>query len=155
MERDTLNIHKNKVHEVLFASYSTYFFTFLIGVYLDLVFKLKVFSSSIIMPVGFVLLILGTFMIVWAQRTSRDLKKETITKETFSNGPYAFTRTPTNFGLFFLMLGFGLIVNAFFVIFLSIISFFVAKFIFLQKEERILAEKYGAPYLEYKKIVKF
>lgn len=48
-----------------------------------------------------------------------------------------------------------MIVNAFFIIVFSFISFLITKFTFLSKEEKILAEKYGAPYLEYKKSVKF
>lgn len=60
-----------------------------------------------------------------------------------------------HWGLFILMLGFGILINAIFVILFSIVSFVVAKFIFLKKEENILAGKYGAPYMEYKKSVKF
>jgi protein-S-isoprenylcysteine O-methyltransferase Ste14 len=52
------------------------------------------------------------------------------------------------------MLGFGIMANTLFIIIFSIFSFFITKFIFLKKEENILAEKYGAPYLEYKKIVR-
>jgi protein-S-isoprenylcysteine O-methyltransferase Ste14 len=78
-----------------------------------------------------------------------------ITKKTFCHGPYRFTRTPTNFGLFFMMLGFGLILNTLSIIIFIFISFFVAKFVFLREQEKILALKYGTPYLEYKKMVKF
>jgi protein-S-isoprenylcysteine O-methyltransferase Ste14 len=155
MEDNTLQPHKNKVHKVLIHSYSSFFFFFLIGVYLDLVFNLKVFESKIVEPIGLVFLILGTLLVFWAQKTSRNLKKEGITKETFARGPYRFNRSPTNLGLFFLVLGFGLIANAFFVILFSFVSLIVAKFIFLRKEEKILSEKYGAPYLEYKQSVKF
>src|SRR3989338_8719819 len=58
-------------------------------------------------------------------------------------------------GLFFLMLGFGVITNSFFVIVFSIISFLTAKFIFIEKQEKMLEEKYGTHYTEYKKSVKF
>jgi protein-S-isoprenylcysteine O-methyltransferase Ste14 len=83
------------------------------------------------------------------------LDTKNLTKETFSKGPYRFTSTPTNFGLFFLILGFGMVANSFFVIVCSCIAFLIARFVFLEQEEKVLAEKYGAPYLEYKKIVKF
>jgi protein-S-isoprenylcysteine O-methyltransferase Ste14 len=155
MENVEQNLDKNKVHKTLVHSYSAYFLLFIIGVYLDLVFNLKVFENSIIIPVGFVILVLGTLLIIWAQETSRNLKIENISKETFSHGPYCFTRTPTNFGLFFLMLGFGMVSNALFTIFLSFVAFVIAKFIFLKKEEKFLSEKYGTPYLEYKASVKF
>ena len=156
MEGEKSQLHKNKVHKVLFHSYSVYFVFFLVGVCLDLIFNLKVFGDSITATsFGFTSLLLGTFLVFWAQKTSRKLQKGQINKKTFSRGPYGFTRTPTNFGLFFLMLGFGIIANAFFIILLSFIAFLLAKFIFLEKEERILAEKYGAPYLEYKESVIF
>jgi len=105
-------------------------------------------------PLGGSLIVLSSILIFWAQGTSRNLKKENITKETFCKGPYCYTRSPTHWGLFFLMIGFGIITNAIFVILTTLISFLVSRFIFLEKEERILAEKYGTPYLEYKKAVK-
>lgn len=155
MEKETSNIYKNKVHKILARSYSVYLLFFLIGVYLNIAFNFKVFMSSVVVPIGFIFLVIGTFLIIWAQNTSRNFKKETLTKETFSKGPYRFTSTPTNFGLFFLMLGFGMVANSFFIMVCSCIAFLIAKFIFLAQEEKILAEKYGTPYLEYKKVVKF
>lgn len=154
METETNNPHKNKVHGILAHSYSTYFILFLIGVYLDLVFRFKIFSNSFMVPTGIILLVFASFLILWAQKTSRDLKKENISKETFCRGPYCYTRSPTHWGLFLLMLGFGIITNAVFVILFTLISFIITKFVFLGKEEAILAEKYGTPYLEYKKQVR-
>ena len=104
---------------------------------------------------GFIFLIFGTFLVFWAQKTSRHLNIENITKETFCHGPYRYTRSPTHWGLFLLMLGFGMIANAFFIVLFSIISFLITKLVFLKKEEKVLAAKYGTPYLEYKKSVKF
>jgi protein-S-isoprenylcysteine O-methyltransferase Ste14 len=155
MENETPDIYKNKVHKILARSYSVYLLFFLIGVYLNIAFNFKVFMGSVVVPIGFIFLILGTLLIVWAQGTSRNLKKETLTKETFFQGPYRFTSTPTNFGLFFLMLGFGMVANSFFIMVCSCIAFIIARFVFLTEEEKVLAEKYGAPYIEYKKIVKF
>ena len=146
---------KQSVHKILAHSYSAYFLFFLISVCLDLIFNFKISSTPFVAFLGAFFLVIGTFLILWAQKTSRNLKKENVSKETFYHGPYCFTRTPTHFGLSFLMLGFGMIANAFFVVVFAVFSFIVAKFFFLGKEEKILAEKYGAPYLEYKKMVKF
>ena len=82
------------------------------------------------------------------------MKMVNVTKENFCKGPYCYARHPTHWGLFFLILGFGIILNALFVILCTLISFIVTKFVFIEKQEKILAEKYGAPYLEYKKSVK-
>lgn len=155
MEQATLNPHKNKVHRVLAQSYLFFFFCFLAGIYFNIIFNFRIFKSSWVAPLGFVFLLLATILIVWAQRTSQNLKKGDISKENFSQGPYGYTRTPTHLGLFFLMLGLGMIINSFFIILFAFISFLFEKIIFLNKQEKILAEKYGAPYLEYKKSVKF
>lgn len=149
------NHYRSKVHRILAHSYTMYFILFLIGVYLDFIFKIKIFTSSIMVPVGIIFLIFASFLIFWAQKTSRNLNLENLSKESFLKGPYRYTRSPTHWGLFFLVLGFGIIANAFFVIFATVISFIISKFVFLEKEEKILAEKYCTPYLEYKKMVKF
>lgn len=152
---DKNSISRHAIHKVLADSYVVHFVLFLVGVVLDLIFNLQFFNSILVTPFGIFFLIFGTFLIFWAQKTSRNIKKENISKETFCKGPYCYTRTPTNFGLLFLVLGFGLIINAFFVVLSAFISFLVSKFIFLNKQEKMLAIKYGMPYLEYKKTVKF
>jgi protein-S-isoprenylcysteine O-methyltransferase Ste14 len=145
---------KNTVHRVLAHSYYVFFLLFLIGVCLDLVFKVRIFSTSFILPFGFLFLTFGTILIFWAQHTSRTINKENITKDTFLRGPYRYTRSPTHWGLFLLMLGFGMVANAFFIFLSSILSFIITKYTFLNKQEKILEERYGAPYFEYKKSVK-
>src|SRR3989344_5694038 len=153
------NIFSNgtRVHKVLAYSYSLYFLFFLLSVYLDFVFPIKIFDESVMAPLGVAFLTWATFLIFWAQRSSRRLDKanEGISKESFRQGPYCYTRTPTHWGLFFLLLGFGLVANAFFIIMFTVFSFIISKLAFLKKQEKMLEQKYGAPYLEYKKIVKF
>ena len=134
-----------------------HFILFLIGFFLDMAFNIKFFNPATVgvAGVGIIFLIFGSILIFWAQYTSHHLKKENITKETFCHGPYRYVRTPTNFGILFMMLGFGIVANGFFIISFALISFIVAKFVFLNKEEKVLVAKYGAPFLEYKKMVKF
>jgi len=103
---------------------------------------------------GGLLLVLASLLIIWAQSTSRNLHKHDITKETFCRGPYCFTRSPTHWGLFIMMLGFGIMIHAPFIILTTVLSFIITRTIFLRKEESILAQKYGHAYLEYKKSVK-
>ena len=133
-----------------------YFVLFLFGVLLDFIFKVEIFSGPILAPIGTFFLVLATVIIFWAQKTGYELKKvPEPTTEHFHLGPYRYTRMPTHWGLFFLMLGFGFIANAFFVVATTLISFIVTKFVFVEKQENILGDKYGQPYLEYKKKVKF
>lgn len=149
------NLHKNRVHKVLAYSYLFHFLVFLVGLIMDYIFPLKIFEKQDLSFLGIALLFLGSILIFWAQISSRNLKKDIITKDSFFVGPYRYTRTPTNFGIFLVMLGFGLLNNALFIIFFAIFSFVLTKIIFLKKQEEILTLKYGTPYIEYKKIVKF
>src|SRR4051812_31868648 len=105
---ETGSLHKNKVHRILAHSYYINFLLFLVGVALDIFWGIKIFSSALFMPLGIALMVLGSILAIWAQAKTRSLKKEDLNKETFSNGPYRYTRHPTHWGLFFLLLGFGL-----------------------------------------------
>lgn len=148
--------HKRTVHHVLAHSYSLYFFLFILGVFLDIVFPIRIFKNPTLISSGFFLMILSSILILWAQKTSRNLRKvESVTKEHFCRGPYCYTRNPTHFGLLVLMLGFGIMANALFIVSFTIIYALVAKFVFIKKEELILVNKYGDPYIEYRKSVRF
>lgn len=147
-------LHPAHIHHVLARSYSIYFFLFLTGVTLDLIFDDKIFSGILPALIGLILLGAGTILILWAQHTSRHLHKNEISKEAFYKGPYCYTRSPTHWGLFLMILGFGLVLNALFVVVSSVFAFIITRLVYLKKEEDALARKYGAPYLEYKKSVK-
>ena len=150
------NLPQDKVHKVLAHSSSFYFILLLFGVALDLVYPIRVFNNSFASYFGFLFLGLAPLLIIWAQKTGRDLKKVEEKKvEHFCRGQYCYTRIPTQWGLFFLILGFGIIANAFFVILFTVISFFISKFVFMDKHDRILLEKYGEAYAKYKKLVRF
>ncbi|HWA32156.1 MAG TPA: methyltransferase [Candidatus Paceibacterota bacterium] len=144
---------KTKIHNVLGHSYSTYFVLFLAGLFLDLFFPLRLFNRNL-GYVGIALIIFASLLIYWAQHTSRNYKKGEVTKKIFYGGPYRFSRGPTHWGLFFLIFGFGLLVNGFFISIAAVIAMILGKAVFLPKEEDLLAKKYGEPYLEYKKSIK-
>ncbi len=141
---------RKSVHRVLAHSYFTTMVFFLLGASLDIIFGLKILDTAIISPAGLAFLVVGTALIVWAQHSSHKFSKENLEPDSFRRGPYRYTRNPTYWGLFLVLVGFGLAWNAVFVIAFTIVSLFVTKKIFLKQEEEILAEKYGAPYLEYK-----
>lgn len=146
--------HRPVVHHVLARSYSFYLVLFLFGAVLDLAFPMRVFSESFSAPFGLALLIFGTGVIFWAQHTSRNLGHvKDITRKNFFKGPYRYARSPTHWGLAFLFLGFGLLINAYFIILTTFVSFIVTRAVFLRKEEALLAAKYGVPYREYQRAV--
>src|SRR3990167_1389650 len=137
----------DKVHRVLAHSYSMHFIFFLTCIMLDLFLGMKVLKSSLWVPAGVLLIFLGTGLIFWAQKTSRNLNIENLSKETFFKGPYCYSRSPTHWGLLFLMLGFGMIANMLFVILFTLLSFLISRLVFLVKQEKLLADKYGHHYL--------
>ena len=143
------------VHRIAAHSYMVALLFLLLGVFCDVLWKPFIFYETLTAPLGMLFLGAGTILIIWAQHASHHFVKENVTPESFSRGPYHFTRNPTHWGLYFLLLGFGLATNALFVIITTVISFFVTKIVFLSREEQLLATKYGEPYLEYKKSVKF
>ena len=147
---------KDQVHKILAHSYSLYLGALLVGLFLDFQFPVTIFSNPTMASLGAVFLFFATCLIVWAQSTNRDLEIDTemLSIRTFMDGPYKYSRTPTHWGLFLLVLGFGIIYNALFIVVLTTISFIITKLIFIKQEEELLAQKYGAPYREYQKHVR-
>jgi protein-S-isoprenylcysteine O-methyltransferase Ste14 len=145
----------NRIHSALAHSYFFYLFFLLVGIALDIFFPFRIFRGTPLLALGTALLIFGSVLILWAQHTTRNLhKKENLEKEDFLCGPYCYTRTPTHWGIFILALGFGLVINAFFVVVTTALSFLLGKVIFIKRYEKALVKKYGDSYLEYKKEVK-
>ncbi|MEI6581018.1 MAG: hypothetical protein WCO07_02485, partial [bacterium] len=107
------------------------------------------------MSVGFLFIVFASILIFWIKVNSKKMKKEVLTKEDFLHGPYKYTSIPNHWGIFILILGFGIMVNAVFMIVLTTFSFFLTLPVFLKMQETVLSEKYGTPYTEYRKIVKF
>ncbi len=148
-----------RVHHVLAYSYSVYFTALIVGLLADMVIKVPhgiPFSPF----VGFIFLLLGTVFVVWAQSTSQKTHKprtqeSTLSMSQFAQGPYVISRSPTHVGLFFLLFGLGLLMNSLIILLVAILALFLTRFIFITKEEKLLEEKYGQHYLEYKNSKKF
>ncbi len=146
---------QDNVHAVLAHSYIFYFVSFLAGLLLHFLLPIRIYQTEITVTVGLIFLLLATILIVWAQSTShKEGHRQEGDKDRFRHGPYCYTRTPTHWGLFFLMFGFGLVINSMFVVLLSVVSMVLTRLLFIRKEESILARKYGEPYLEYKRSVR-
>jgi len=147
---------KTTVHHVLAYSYATYFFAILAGLFLHFFYPIQILNNTAIPIFGFILLILGTYLIYWAQSTSRRTKKERevpekISHAVFKQGPYTFSSSPTHLGLTLLSFGFALVVNSFMLVATTLAAYIITKLVFVKKEEEMLAEKYGEHYKTYKK----
>lgn len=149
------DLHPHIVHHTLAHSYFSHFLLLIAGLVLDFIIPIRIFNDGELIPYGFGMIVIATGIIVWAQTSSQKLDPQNITKESFFKGPYCYTRTPTHWGLFLLVLGFGFVMNAFFVVMFTVLSFLVSKLIFVRREEMFLEKRYGQPYLDYKKTVKF
>jgi len=149
--------HKHTVHFVLVQSYLVFLLAILIGVFFDTLLKGKLFSNDIYKYIGFLMLIISSLVIFWAQNTSHDYKNKKLKDESmshFEHGPYKYLRNPTHLSVFIMTLGFGLIINSFFSIIFATVAYVLTKILFLRKEEKMLEKKYGETYVGYKKKVK-
>lgn len=147
---------KKRVHVVLSNSYTVYLFSIMIAVILDFFYPIHFLNNRYI-NIGFVFMMLGSILVYWAQSSASRSKREMIEKKcerNFAVGPYKFSRRPTQLGLTFATLGFGLISESFFIIIAVIVSYFITRFIFLPRQERILMERYGDAYCDYRDKVK-
>jgi len=153
-----INYNMNGItHFILLNSYLVFFFAFIIGAFLDPIFKITIFSNHIYKDVGFAMIILATIIIYWSQKSSKDsIKKynKGLIESFFEFGPYKYLRNPTHLSLFFLTFGFSLVINSFFGVVLNIVAYIITRLFFLKKQERVLSVKHGQVYDEYKKRVK-
>lgn len=145
------------VHFLLSHSYFVFLLAVILGAIAHTFFTIELFTSSVSSEIGFIMIVLGTALIYWAQSTSSSishLKPHERTEQDFERGPYKYSRNPTHVGLSIMTLGFGFILNSFFTVVFIIIASFITKFIFIRKEEKILENEYGQTYCNYKKKVK-
>ncbi|MCE9585275.1 hypothetical protein K8Q94_01470 [Candidatus Nomurabacteria bacterium] len=151
--KDVENMAKSSTHKVLAHSYLFYFMSFLLGIFLDFIFPIKVFTKDGSLYFGIFLIFISSLLILWAQKTSRNL--DVSISDNFKKGPYRYMRGPTHLGLTSLFVGFGILINGTFVILFTLIAFLITKRTFLKKQEMLLEKKYGDIYARYKNLVKF
>jgi protein-S-isoprenylcysteine O-methyltransferase Ste14 len=155
----TIN-RQSLVHTVLGHSYIFFFFSLLVGFLLDLVIPLR-FDGLWAEWLGLFFIVVGPMVIFWAQQTSQKMHTKVICnldskicEDDFFQGPYKFTRSPTHLGIFIMLIGLGLIMFSTWIITTTMVSYFITRYIFIHKEEKLLEEKYGDAYLVYKSRVR-
>lgn len=154
-KEEKINNSKSKtVHFILLHSYSVFLFAIILGLFLDPILKKKLFSDDIYQTVGFIIIVIGSILILWAQNTTGINKKVDDARSYFNRGPYKYIRSPTHLGLFIMTLGFSLVINSFFSLILTFMAYIFTKFLFVKKQEQILERKYGEIYTDYKKKTK-
>ncbi|MES2930429.1 MAG: methyltransferase [Patescibacteria group bacterium] len=157
LKKEYEKIRSGMVHIVLSYSYVMFLMAVVAGLVLDLVYHITIFSGPFYSYAGFIMIVAGSYLVYWAQSTSRCTKEEMkkgLTGRDFERGPYKYSRNPTHLGLTLMTLGLGLILHSFFSVVCIIVASVISKFIFLKKEERLLEKKYGQTYCEYKRKVR-
>jgi protein-S-isoprenylcysteine O-methyltransferase Ste14 len=148
---------KGVIHFILINSYVIFLFAVIFGVLFDSFFHVRIFSHEVYKNIGFLMIILGTIFIYWAQKSSKNNKKietKNQLRSFFELGPYKYLRNPTHLSLFVVTLGLSLVLNSFFGVVLNIVAYVITRFGSLKKQERLLSKKHGQVYDEYKKRVK-
>jgi protein-S-isoprenylcysteine O-methyltransferase Ste14 len=144
------------VHFILSHSYLVFLFSVILGAIFDIFVLSNFFRHIPYQEIGFILIIFGSIVVYWAQRTSGNYK-EHIAKQKgesfFYRGPYKFSRHPTHFGLFIMTLGLAFLINSLFSVIFTILAYLLTKKFFIKKQEKILEKKYGEVYKDYKKKV--
>ena len=162
MDKDNNQPHKGiyrsgMVHTVISDSYITFLIAIILGVIFDSLIPFKIFNNYLFEYLGLIMIILGSMLTYWAQRSSSIAKKNVLEKGlpiSFEYGPYRYTRNPSYLGVFIMIMGLGIIFNSIFSIIFGLVSYFIIRFIFLKKEEGLLGNKYGQVYFDYKNKVK-
>lgn len=148
-----MNNSKNEIKSLVIYAPVVYLIALITGVIADSFYYMKLSESLITETLGSFLIFFATILILWAQHSLRNfqkIKKEELTPESFSGGPYHFSKHPTYLSLGFLVLGLGLIVNSLIITTMALIAFVLVYFFILRKEESILERKYGDLYSRYK-----
>ena len=163
MENNNQNLNSKNhhvsgiIHVLLYHAYVVFFLAVVLGIIFDGIFNFGKFQGQIYQSIGLFMLIVGTFIIFWSQKTTSYKKSEIKNNRDtnfFIKGPYRYTRNPTNFGVTIMSLGLGFIIGSLFSIIFIIITYFISKLIFIKKQDSILEERYGEVFNDYKKKVK-
>lgn len=147
------NKSKESVHFLLAHAYLIFFFSIILGVFIDSVIPFNFLENINYSYFGLIFIFGGTIIVYWAQKSSSKagkIKIEESSMQGFRFGPYKFIKHPTYLGLFFLALGFSILIESIPSFVLIFITHIFIRFTFIKKEEKILEKKYGDKYLNYK-----
>jgi len=150
-------IRRKIVHVVIAQGYLVFLIFVIFGLIVNLFFDIKLFENHVYQNIGALGIILGTILIYWAQSSSSragKIKEEDSSVGGFKYGPYKYSHHPSYLGLFIMTLGLSLILNSLPSLVLVIIAYLIIKFVFTKKEEKLLEEKYGEIFIDYKKKIK-
>lgn len=151
------NYKSGMIHFIISKSYFVFLIALFLGVFFDMFFHFNFLNFYIYELIGIILMILGTILSYWAQKSSRKAKREyknNILENkifNFSHGPYKYIRNPSYLGIAVVCVGFGFLINSVFSILFSLLAYFFIRIVYVSHEEKILENKHGESYISYKK----
>lgn len=125
-----------------------------LGGVLQLFFRQRLFPISWIgHAIGWPIVALGLGLSAWAVLEAGNLDVEAPTK-LMTGGPYAFSRNPMYVGWALIYLGTALAANSIWMVILFPIVLVYTHVVDVLKEERVLAQKFGDEFREYRERVR-
>lgn len=102
---------------------------------------------------GIVVFLLGVALLAWAvrpfRRTGQRPEPWLPSPEMIVDGPYRYSRNPMYLAMTLITMGLGFFFGSFLTVGLALLALAIVHAIAVLPEERYLAEKFGAPYVEY------
>jgi protein-S-isoprenylcysteine O-methyltransferase Ste14 len=131
---------------------------FVLGLAADWLYPLPLVPASVPRWIGGVVFAIGLLLGIWAIMT---LSKAGTRVETYkpttaivTAGPYRFTRNPIYLGMLLGQTGFAVGFNSLWLLATLVGFYLVLRYGVIAREERYLARKFGAVYLDYKSRVR-
>jgi len=144
---------KMNIQLLLSKSYSVYFFSFIAALLFDVFINIT-FKSNVYGAIGLALIILSSLLIYWAQTVNKKPAYDKDGNRDFTLGPYAYSRNPTQTGLFIMVMGASFVMGSFLVMASAILALLYSCFVIIPMEERRHIKKYGDVYINYMKRVR-
>ena len=132
-----------------------------VAILLHFIYPLPWFSSplaDILFAAGWLVLLAVAALFFTSIRTltraKTTLNPNAVPDHLVTSGPFSFTRNPMYLGNTLLLIGVGLISGIAWLLLLAVIAAFLTQKIAIEREERLLADKFGKRYRDYAKRVR-
>lgn len=137
-EFDIKKKDNGRIHPLLIRVYTIFFVSIILGVLFDLYFEINLLDNFEYSYLGILIIFLGTFLIYIAQKASAragKIKKDKVSSKAFAFGPYKYFKHPTYLGVFFMVLGFGIVIKSIFSILFILITYLFIKLVLVKRRK--------------------
>jgi protein-S-isoprenylcysteine O-methyltransferase Ste14 len=127
----------------------------LAGIVLDILLPWRIAQNiNVLLIVGVMLIVVGQ-IIMWLCKKHRALQycNDATCDQSVGDGPYRYSRHPKYGAYILMMIGIGLIMNAWMIVLITIIVFGVFTTFVIPQQEHLLSKEFPGVYDEYKKKV--